>query len=340
MEHSYIFDYPLSETTCDELNRIINSYDSPAVRKRAHGILLLFKHHYSYEHVAEILDVHVNTPRNWAERWRQLGIDGLYDQPGRGAKPTFEPWEEKCILDYVEEEPRSLRSVVQKIEKYLGKTASHETLRRLLKKHGKTWKRQRKILKKQPSEEEYKKGKEDLEELKLMASDGDFALVYFDVSGFSLTPEVPYAWQDVGRHGTIGIPTSKSKRINVLGFLNLLSNHLKSYLRTGSIDSATFIEIIDDYCDHLTQPTVLILDNSPIHTSHAVAAKLSEWEQRGLTLYFLPPYSPELNFIEIVWRKLKYEWMPNSAYANFKRLEATLREILLSYGKEFSIQFA
>lgn len=340
MENIRIPDYPLSEEERNELNRIMSGYDSSVARRRAHAILLLFDDLRTFDDVADIFHVHPNTPRNWAERWVHLGIDGLYDQPGHGAKPKFEPWEEKLILDYIEEEPRSLRSVAQKIEQFLGKKTSLETLRRILKKYDKTWKRQRKIPKKQAPKEQLEKGEEDLKELKLMANDGDFALVYFDASGFSLTSEVPYAWQDVGRNGTIGIPTSKSKRINVLGFLNAYEKQLKSYFRTGPVDSETIIEIIDDYCDKMTRPTVVVLDNAPIHTSHAVAAKLDEWERLGLTLYFLPPYSPQLNLIEILWRKIKYEWMPNSAYGNFKLLDAELRNILFSYGTKYCIQFS
>jgi hypothetical protein len=95
-------------------------------------------------------------------------------------------------------------------ERLLGKKASFETLRRILKKHGKTWKRQKKVTKKQPPKEEYENKKAELEELKQMADDGDFSLVYFDAAGFNLTPEIPYAWQDIGRDGTIGLPTSRS----------------------------------------------------------------------------------------------------------------------------------
>jgi transposase len=340
MEHARIQNYSLSAEARDELNRIMQGYDSPVVRRRAHAIILLFGDHRTFEDVADIFNVHVNTPRNWAERWVCHGIDGLYDQPGRGAKPIFEPWEENLILDYVKEEPRSLRSVVQKIERILGKTASIETLRGLLKRHGKIWKRERKIIKKQPSTEEYQKGKADLEELKQMADDGEISLVYFDASGFGLTPEVPYAWQDIGRQGTISISTSKSQRINVLGFLNPALSKLKSYLKIGSVDSEFIIRVMDDYCEIMTGPTVVVLDNAPIHTSQAVIKKMDEWERQGLTLYFLPPYSPQLNLIEILWRKIKYEWLPNSAYKNFKLLEAELREILFSYGKNYRIKFA
>lgn len=116
MENIRLPDYPLSEEDRNELNRIMSGNDSPVVRRRAHAILLLFDDLRTFDDVADIFHVHPNTPRNWAERWTRLGIDGLYDQPGRGAKPKFEPWEEKYIIDYVEEEPRSLRSVAQKIE--------------------------------------------------------------------------------------------------------------------------------------------------------------------------------------------------------------------------------
>ena len=42
-------------------------------------------------------------------------------------------------------------------------------------------------------------------------------LCYFDESGFTLEPCVPYAWQPIE---TIEIPSSKSKCFNVLGFVN------------------------------------------------------------------------------------------------------------------------
>ena len=339
MEYKHIPDYPLSSEERNELKQMMRDCESPFVRMRAHAILLLFDDHRSFEDVADLFKLHVNTSRNWAKRWIAMKVDGLYDMPGRGAKPRFEKWEENLIIKYVEEEPRSLRHAAQKIERLLGKKASIETLRRILKKHGKIWKRQRKIIKKQPLKEDYEKGKADLEELKKMANDGDFSLVYFDASGFSLTPEVPYAWQDIGRDGTIGIPTSRSQRINVVGFLNPAIDQLKSFFKIGSVDSEFIIKVIDKYCELMTNPTILVLDNAPVHTSEAVAEKRKEWEKIGLTLYFLPTYSPQLNLIEILWRKIKYEWMPNSAYENFKSLEAELRAILLSFGKDYKICF-
>jgi transposase len=65
--------------------------------------------------------------------------------------------------------------------------------------------------------------------------------------------------------------------------------------------------------------------------SEAVVAKIENWDRRGLTLYFISPYSPELNLIEILWRKIKYEWIPNLAYEGMVFLRLAIRDILESF---------
>ena len=57
---------------------------------------------------------------------------------------------------------------------------------------------------------------------------------------------------------------------------------------------------VAEFVTHLIQPTVLVLDNASIHKAHLVKAHLAAWAAEGLTLLFLPPYSPELNRIEIL----------------------------------------
>jgi transposase len=340
MEYQNIVNYPLSQDANDQLLHVMKSDTRSHVRNRAHTIILLFEDHRTFEDVADIFKVHVNTIRNWAERWVGEGIEGLYDLEGRGAKPIFSDADEKLIIKCLDTEPRSLKQVAAKVEQQTGKTASSATYRRIIKKHGKSWKRQRKILKGAPTKEEYEQGKADIEELKQLAQDGEFDLVHFDVSGFTLQPCVPYAWQDIGREGTLGIPSSYSKRINVLGVLNTTKNKLTAFEHVGSVTSAVIIDVIDTYCDSLIGPTVMMLDNASVHTSKAIAEKCEEWEKKGLTLYFIPRYSPQLNLIEILWHKIKYEWLPSCAYLDMDALKAAIRKILYSFGSEYTIQFA
>ena len=69
-------------------------------------------------------------------------------------------------------------------------------------------------------------------------------------------------------------------------------------------------------------------------------ARVEHWMLRGVALHFLPPYSPELNLIEILWRKVKYEWLPMDAYQSYTKLKARVKEVLGGVGEKFRITFA
>ncbi len=47
------------------------------------------------------------------------------------------------------------------------------------------------------------------------------------------------------------------------------------------------------------------------------------------------PYSPELNLIEILWRKIKYNWLPLRAYLSFDHLQSELKNILDQFGSKY-----
>ncbi len=144
---------------------------------------------------------------------------------------------------------------------------------------------------------------------------GEVGLYYFDESGFSLTPDVPYDWQAMGE--TIEIPSSRSKRLNVLGFCNKQQDFHATTVQ-GYVDSEIVIACFDQFCDTINKKTIVVVDNASMHTSSKFKGKLREWEENGLIVKYLPTYSPELNLIEIVWRFIKYHWLPLSAYVSFK----------------------
>jgi transposase len=139
-----------------------------------------------------------------------------------------------------------------------------------------------------------------------------------------LDPSIPYAWQPEGE--TIEIPAGKGQRLNVLGFFNT-DNDLTPFCVEGRVTSDLVIGCFDLFCETILRKTVVIMDNAPIHTSQAFQDKIPLWEQKGLFLYFLPGYSPELNLIEILWRFIKYQWLPFSAYLNFPWCTGTVERL-------------
>jgi transposase len=157
-------------------------------------------------------------------------------------------------------------------------------------------------------------------------------LCYFDESGFTLESCVPYAWQP------IGIPSEKSKRLNVLGFVNY-DCQFDSFVFEGSVTSAVVIACIDSMSKKIKKPTTLIIDNASIPTSNEFNENIKKWKKRGLTLYRIPPYSPELNKIEIIWRKIKYEGLPFSAYKSYRSLKKERFKVLSDIGTLHKVNF-
>lgn len=195
----------------------------------------------------------------------------------------------------------------------------------------------RKSHKDKRNQEDFECTQAELATLHQQEAAGQRDVYYFDEAGFSLTPEVPYAWQAAGE--TIEIPAQRSPRLNVLGFCNKQLDFHATTIQ-GWVDSEIVIACFDRFCDTINKPTTVILDNASIHTSAKFKDKLEKWTVRGLTVKYLPTYSPELNLIEIVWRFIKYHWLPLSAYASFKNLKLELQNVLDGIGSEYQITFA
>jgi transposase len=192
-------------------------------------------------------------------------------------------------------------------------------------------------LKSKRDEYAFKEAAFELKKVEELVEANYLDLVYYDETGFSLTSSIPYAWQEKGK--TIEIPASKSKRINVAGFLSSNGKDFQGYQKEGSIKSADVVGFFDDFAKHIKQPTLVVLDNASTHRSADFQAKIEQWKEQDLHLYFLPPYSPELNKIEILWRKMKYEWINFDAFSSFQSLRVRLNELIEQIGEKYIINY-
>lgn len=111
------------------------------------------------------------------------------------------------------------------------------------------------------------------------------------------------------------------------------------YTSEQNINSDLAIAFIDDFCSTMKEPAVIVIDNAPIHHSDKFKSKISEWEEQGLYIFYLPTYSPHLNLIETLWRKIKYEWLKAHHYLNWDTFVAALNYIFCNIGSEFTINF-
>lgn len=177
---------------------------------------------------------------------------------------------------------------------------------------------------------------ESLVDLQTLAAEGHIDLFYGDESGFSLVPVVPYGWQAADHR--LERPSQASRRLNVLAWLNQ-AGQLVSFTTPLSITSQFVIGCLDEWLGSLSRPTVLVLDNAPMHRSKGFVASLERWQQAGLYIFFLPAYSPQLNKAECLWRKMKYEWLDTAAYTRYESLTQAVKTILAEFGQKYTIRF-
>jgi len=318
------------------LKRIYRQSRHHQVRQRAH-FLMLAAQGVKVEELRKILQVSYKTIYNWLNRWESEGLIGLYNKPGRGCKRTFNPSQELTIRAWAKQEPRQLKKVLQKVKEEWGIEVSTETIKRILRRCCMSWHRMRRDVGGEPDAIEYKEKQAQLAELKRLEDAGQINLYYLDETGFSLIPSVPYGWQNIGEYLTI--KSRRSSRLNVLGIMNR-NNHLETYVSSQSINSDVVIACINTFFPVVDKPTVIVTDQASIHTSDAILDQVEEWKERGITIFELPSYSPELNLIEILWRFIKYEWIEIDAYYSWEVFVASVEKILREFGKNYVINFA
>src|SRR5262245_464284 len=327
---------PLTDGHRALLEKTLKEDPAFRARSRAHRLLLSAAGR-PIQTLAQTYQVHRYTVSAWITKCERAGAQSLHDHPRSRRPPKLTPDEQELAKHYINEDPRSLTQVVERFANKTGKRLSISSLKRLAKKARLRWKRVRKSLKRLRDPEAFAKCQRELEALQTQEDQGKIDLYCFDESGFALAPSILYAWQEPG--SVIELPAMKYGRINVLGFMNR-NNDLHSYMFEQSIHTGVVIACFDAFCQTITKKTVVIMDNASIHTSEEFEHRMPYWKKQGLVIKYLSPYSPELNLIEILWRRIKYTWLPFSAYESLHALSEALEAILSHVGSEYQITFA
>jgi hypothetical protein len=168
-------------------------------------------------------------------------------------------------------------------------------------------------------------------------------LWYLDESGFAPTLPTGYTWARVGTRALVWDEPPQGRRLNVLGALSLGGPRPRLVWTAppGKIDSAVLLDFVWREVAQLPAPPdqlpigyrraipcIVTWDNASAHTSKVVKATLPALEAAGVTLSYLPPYSPELNRIEDLWRHVKYEELPRRSYQTLDDRRAAVTQAL------------
>lgn len=192
------------------------------------------------------------------------------------------------------------------------------------------------FFKKKRDQQAFIKAQQELEELNERARKGEIVLAYCDEVGFECVHPNRNAWTDRGQ--THEIEATRGPRLNVIGAM----------LSTGKVFAARIWETVNadafvGYLGLLTEkfagkPITVVLDNASVHKRKDVKPLMKLLASKGLTLYFLPAYSPELNRIERLWHKIKHTWMVPKC-RDKETLYSDVGEIFDNFGSKYEFAF-
>lgn len=119
---------------------------------------------------------------------------------------------------------------------------------------------------------------------------------------------------------------SGRQRFNVLGAWNAVTRQLIAVTNTTVVNTETMCELLRKIAAQvLSGPITLVLDNAR-YQRNAVVQDLAT--ELGITLLFLPSYSPNLNLIERLWKFIKRRSLYGRYHPTFAGFRAAIEETI------------
>ena len=134
---------PLTQEQRDLLETTMQDDASFRVRSRAHS-LLLSAQGTPIQQIAKTYQVDRDTVSTWIKNWEHHGPASLHDKPRSGRPSTLTPEEQALAKQYLKEEPRCLKRVVERLAHTTEKRISISSRKRLANRGRLRWKRVRK----------------------------------------------------------------------------------------------------------------------------------------------------------------------------------------------------
>jgi transposase len=119
---------------------------------------------------------------------------------------------------------------------------------------------------------------------------------------------------------------SGRQRFNVLGAWDAVTHQLVTVTNTTVVNTETLCELLRKIATlGLTGPITLVLDNARYQRNAVVQTLATEL---GITLLYLPSYSPNLNLIERLWKFIKRRALYGRFHAGFAEFQAAINEVI------------
>lgn len=156
----------------------------------------------------------------------------------------------------------------------------------------------------------------EVQEAKL--SEGRYVVLSFDPMHQTHNNENGYMWQIKGKEGTKKVKSNTGRRrLNILGAINMVDLDIVPFLTEENCNKETIKVFLHEVKKTYpkAEKITLFLDNARYQRNYEVQEYAKDI---GITLEFMPPYSPNLCLIERLWKFFKKKVIKNKYYEEWE----------------------
>ncbi len=290
---------------------------------------------FSNEDVGKIVDAHRNTISVWLKTYQQGGIDALCKTDYGNRKSQLCEHAQSIIESFQQNPPANAAEAANRIESMTGIRRSITRVKVFLTRHGFGYRKMGHIPAQANAEQQRNWVTQKLQPVLDAAQEGQCHLLFADAAHFILQPFICAVWcltrlflkASAGRN-----------RINVLGAANAITKEVITITNTTYITSGTLIDFLkllkEKYAD---KPIAIVLDNARYQHCFLVTTFA---KSLGIHLLFLPPYSPNLNIIERLWKFSKKEILYAKYYDKPKLFHQAIQNFFEEINQKFKSQLS
>ncbi len=326
----------LTPQKLDELHEEMTSNPEPRARKRC-LVLYLRAKGLSRSEVADIARVDEDSVTNYVKKYLDGGLQCLLEEHYRKPESQLEQHTEALKKLFENKPPHTISQAIDMILEQTGVRMKPSACRNFLKKMG--FKRRRCGLVPGKANDDEKQCQaqqkfhdEELQPVLEEAKQGKRTVLFVDAAHFVMGAFLGMLWCLI----RVLLPSACGrKRYNVLGAYNPITHQAITVTNDTYINHLVFCEFLQKIKEAYTNtglPITLFLDNAKYQKCAAVAERA---EALGITLLYLPPYSPNLNLIERLWRFVKKEVLYSTYYDKFETFKNSIDTCIAELGASF-----
>ncbi len=306
--------------TAGQLSRLKLLHRATKDRRKADRIkaIILIGKGWSKADVAEALLINPKTILNWQKQYIEGGIDNLLEDNHRGGLPYLTDEQLKELGEYLTDTHYlCTKDIIAYIKKKYGVTYTQSGLTDLLHRLGFVYKKPKHV----PGKADASAQQEFVEEYRKLRENKDENAAYCFMDGVHLhhNSMPAYGWFKRGQEAELKANTGR-QRININGVIDIETHQMVTDF-TDSVNAQSTIRLFRKLeKKHSGKKVIYVFcDNARYYRSRKVKKYL---ESSRIKIIFLPPYSPNLNLIERLWKFFKKKVLYNQYYEKFEDFKA------------------